>query len=138
MGVMTPADLRDFVHRTMPFTAALGLEPLAASKDEVRARIDWDEARCTADGVLHGGVLMALADSTGAWCAFLNLPGGTATTTVESKTNFLRGVRSGHVEAVSRPLHVGRSFIVVDTDLRDAGGRLVSRTTQTQAVLGSA
>ena len=131
---MTATDLREFAYRTMPFTAALGVEPIAATKDEVRARVAWEESRCTSGGMLHGGVLMALADSTGAWCAFLNLPEGAATTTVESKTNFLRGVRSGRVEAVSRPLHVGRSFVVVDTELRDDDGRLVSRTTQTQAV----
>ena len=64
------------------------------------------------------------------------ISGGTAT--IESKTNFLRPVRDGHVEAVARPLHVGRTVIVVDTELRDAAGRLVARTTQTQAVLPAA
>ena len=78
---------------------------------------------------------MALADTAGAWCAFLNVPQDAATTTIESKTNFLRSVRSGTVEATARPLHVGRSFIVVDTELRDGDGRLVARVTQTQAVL---
>jgi uncharacterized protein (TIGR00369 family) len=79
---------------------------------------------------------MGLADSAGATCAFLNLPeGSAATATIESKTNFLRAVIDGHVEAVARPLHVGRTTIVVDTELRDAAGRLVARTTQTQAVL---
>jgi len=68
---------------------------------------------------------------------FLHVPEGASTTTVESKTNFLRGVREGHVEAVARPLHVGRSFIVVDTELVDPTGRLVARVTQTQAVLQS-
>jgi uncharacterized protein (TIGR00369 family) len=80
---------------------------------------------------------MSLADATGAYCAFLNLPPGRSTTTVESKTNFLRGVRDGQVEAVSRPLHAGRTVIVVETELRDSEGRLVAKTTQTQAVLAS-
>jgi uncharacterized protein (TIGR00369 family) len=129
------ADLTKFMHETMPFTAALGCQALAAGPEEVRARVDWSPDRCTLGGVLHGGVTMALADSTGAWCAFLNLPTGASTTTIESKTNFLRAVRSGYVEAVSRPLHIGRTIVVVDTELRDAEGRLAARVSQTQAVL---
>jgi uncharacterized protein (TIGR00369 family) len=130
------ADLTRFLHDTMPFTALIGIEGVAATPDEVRARVGFDESLCTAGGILHGGLLMALADSTGAWCAFLNLaPDGSSTTTIESKTNFLRAVRRGHVEAVSRPLHVGRSVIVVDTELRDADDRLTARVTQSQAVL---
>jgi 1,4-dihydroxy-2-naphthoyl-CoA hydrolase len=78
---------------------------------------------------------MSLADSTGAFCAFLNLPEGAGTTTIESKTNFLRGVREGHVEAVSKPLHAGRTVIVIETGVYDADNRLVAKTTQTQAVL---
>jgi uncharacterized protein (TIGR00369 family) len=86
---------------------------------------------------MHGGALMGLADSLGGLCAYLNLPeGATATATVESKTNFFRAVREGRVTAVSRPLHAGKSFIVVETDLHDADGRHVARVTQTQAVLG--
>ncbi len=120
----------------MPYTRAIGAELLLAGPDEVRGRVGWDESRCTSGGVLHGGVLMTLADSCGAMCAYLNLPeGATGTATVESKTNFLRAVRQGYVDAVSRPLHVGRSFIVVDTEVRDSEDRLVGRTTQTQAVL---
>src|SRR5205823_38829 len=129
------SDLNTFMRAAMPFTELLGAEPFSASAEEVRVRVAWDPTRCTTGGVLHGGVLMALADSAGAWCAFLNLPEGANTTTIESKTNFLRAVRSGHVEAVSKPLHVGRTVIVVDTVLRDADGRLVARVTQTQAVL---
>ena len=130
-------DLTDFLHTTMPFSAALGATVVAAGHDVVRLRVDWAPERCTAGGVLHGGLLMALADTAGAWCAFLHVPDGASTTTVESKTNFLRAVRDGHVEAAARPLHTGRSFIVVDTELRDAQDRLVARVTQTQAVLTS-
>jgi 1,4-dihydroxy-2-naphthoyl-CoA hydrolase len=118
----------------MPFAALLGIDLVSAACDEVRARLAWSADRCTSGGVLHGGALMALADSTGAVCAFLNLPPGASTATIESKTNFFRSVRSGHVEAVSTPLHVGRSTVVVQTDLRDADGRHVARVTQTQAV----
>jgi 1,4-dihydroxy-2-naphthoyl-CoA hydrolase len=118
-----------------PFTAFLGIEIVSALPHEVKARLAWSEEVCTAGGVLHGGALMALADNTGGFCAFLNLPadaGGTAT--IESKTNF-GPVRSGHVHAVSRPLHTGKRTIVVDTELRDDAGKLVARVTQTQAVL---
>ena len=87
---------------------------------------------------MHGGALMALADSVGAVCAFLNLPQGTTTSTTSSSTVFLRGVRSGTVTATARPIHVGRSTIAVVTELRDADDRLVAQVTQTQAVLASA
>lgn len=113
----------------MPFAQTLGAEVLAADPDEIRARLDWHERLCTAGGVLHGGVLMALADSTGALCSYLNLPEGT-TTTIESKTNFLRAVADGHADAVSRPLQRGRRIIVVETNLIDAEARLVARITQ--------
>lgn len=120
----------------MPFTALLGMEIVAYGPDEIRACLAWAPELCTAGGVLHGGALMALADSLGGAVALLNLPdGATGTATVSSATNFLRAVRAGHVEACARPLHRGRSTIVVDTDLRDAKGRLVARVTQTQAVL---
>ncbi|MDN5931852.1 MAG: PaaI family thioesterase [Pseudonocardia sp.] len=124
------------LHTAMPFTELLGASTVAAAPEEVRLRLDWAAGRCTAGGLLHGGALMGLADAAGGLCAYLNLPdGATGTATTTSATNFLRAVREGHVEAVARPLHVGRTVIVVDTELRDAGGRLVGRTTQTQAVL---
>jgi uncharacterized protein (TIGR00369 family) len=85
---------------------------------------------------LHGGTVMALADSAGGACAFLNLPPGAAgTSTIESKTNFLGAVRSGTVRATARPLHVGGTTIVVETEMRDERDRLVAKVTQTQVVL---
>jgi uncharacterized protein (TIGR00369 family) len=120
------------------FAAALGVEVVASRPDEVRARVEWRPERCTTGGVLHGGVIMSLADTTGATCAFQNLPEGAAgTTTIESKTNFLRAVRDGYAEAVSRPLHAGRTVVVVETDVTDADGRPVAKVLQTQAVLRS-
>ena len=121
---------------SIPFAVGLGVELLSAGKDEVRGRLAWAPERCTAGGILHGGALMSFGDTLGAICAFLNLPPGANTSTIESKTNFFRAVRQGFVEGVSRPLHVGRSVIVVQTDLRDADGRRVAQVTQTQAVLG--
>jgi uncharacterized protein (TIGR00369 family) len=123
---------------SMPFAQVLGIEVLAASREEVQARMHWNERLCTAGRVLHGGALMSLADAAGAYCAVLNLPeGSSGTATIESKTNFFRAVREGHVVATARPLHRGRTTIVVETDLHDADGKHVARVTQTQAVLGA-
>jgi len=132
------AALTRAARESMPFAELLGVEVLAASPEEVRARIAWEERLCTAGGILHGGALMSLADAAGAFCTFLNLPERSAgTATIESKTNFFRAVREGHVVATSRPLHRGRTTIVVETDLHDAEGKHVARVTQTQAVLGA-
>ena len=119
----------------MPFAAGLGIVLDAAAPDEIRGRMPWAPERCTTGGILHGGVLMALADSLGGICAFLNLPSGAQTATTSSATVFTQAVRSGEVTAVTRPLHVGRSTIVVQTDLADDAGRRVAQVTQTQAVL---
>ena len=119
----------------MPFSAGLGIELTAAAADEVTATLAWRPELCTTFGVLHGGALMAMADSVGAVCAVLNLPAGATTSTIESKTNFFRGVRDGAVHSSSTALHVGRTTIVVQTDLRDDGGKRVALVTQTQAVL---
>ncbi|MCW2498529.1 MAG: Aromatic compounds degradation protein paaI [Frankiales bacterium] len=125
----------DALLSSMPFAVALGMELTAASPEQVRGRLAWAPERCTLGGTLHGGALMALADSVGAVCAFLGLPDGAGTATLSSSTNLLRGVRDGYVEAVARPLHRGRTTVVVVTEMRDAAGRLVATTTQTQAVL---
>ena len=124
------------LNEAMPFGGLLGIELVSASPEEVQGRLAWDESRCTAGGVLHGGALMGLADSLGGYCAFLNLPeGATGTATIESKSNFFGAVRMGHVTAKSRPLHRGRTTIVIETDLFDDADRHVARVTHTQAVL---
>ena len=120
----------------MPFGGYLGIEAVDASRDEVRLRLAWREELCTAGGLMHGGALMALADSAGGICAFLNLPDGAkGTATIQSSTNFLRPLRDGYAEAISRPLNVGRTVIAVETDVVDANGRAVARVMQSQAVL---
>jgi 1,4-dihydroxy-2-naphthoyl-CoA hydrolase len=125
----------DALLATMPFAQTNGVQLTAATSDEARGRLAWSPERCTLGGTMHGGALMLLADTVGAVCAFLGLPEGAGTATLSSSTNLLRAVRSGEVEAVSRPLHRGRTTVVVVTEVRDAEGRLVSSTTQTQAVL---
>ena len=120
-----------------PLAGTLGIEVNQAAPEEVRGAMDWAPELCTAAGVLHGGAIMSFADTLGGVCAFLNLPdGATTTATVESKTNFFRAVRGGRVHGITRPLHVGRSFIVVQTDVTDDEDRRVAQITQTQAVLG--
>jgi uncharacterized protein (TIGR00369 family) len=119
----------------MPFALRCGIVIQFADKDEVRGELPWMHELCTATGILHGGALMTFADTLGAMCAFLNLPPGTTTATVESKTNLFRPLRKGKAHATSRPLHVGRTFIVVQTDITDDDGKRVAQTTQTQAVL---
>ena len=128
-------DPTEFIRTTMPLCATLGVAALEMAPARVVLALDWAPDRCTSNGVLHGGALMALADSAGAACAFLNLPeGAVATSTIESKTNFLGAVTDGTVTATSQPLHVGGTTIVIETELH-AGDRLVAKTTQTQAVL---
>jgi uncharacterized protein (TIGR00369 family) len=133
---MADATLTRFLDEQMPLCALLGVEGLAMEPAVVQLRLAWRADLCTSGGLLHGGALMALADSAGAVCAFGNLPdGATGTSTIESKTNFLGAVRGGSVTASARPLHAGGTTIVVETELRDDDGRLVAKVTQTQAVL---
>ena len=120
---------------TIPYAGVLGITMEEATPEVVSGSLAWSPERCTSSGVMHGGVIMSLADTVGAVCAWLNLPPGANTATVESATNFFRGVRAGTLHATARPLHVGRSFIAVRTELTDDEGRLVGQTTQTQAVI---
>ncbi|MGH9055301.1 MAG: PaaI family thioesterase [Acidimicrobiales bacterium] len=122
----------------MPLAGLLGIETLHVSPEEVRLRLAWSPQRCTAAGIMHGGAIMALADSAGGWLASLHLPpGATGTTTTDSTTRFLGAVRDGHAEATARLLHKGRTIVAIDTEVRDASGRLVARTSQAQLVLGA-
>jgi uncharacterized protein (TIGR00369 family) len=130
---MNELDLKS-LNELVPFAAGLGIELLEATPELVVSQLEWTPERCTTGGVLHGGALMALADNGGGVCAFLNLPeGAIGTATIESKTNFLRAVRQGAVTASSRPLHVGRTMVVVETELVRDDGKLAAKVTQTQA-----
>jgi 1,4-dihydroxy-2-naphthoyl-CoA hydrolase len=128
-------ELTTMVREAMPLAALLGFEAVEGGPEGVTLRGAWAPGRCTAAGVLHGGYLMALADSAAATLAFLHLPPGAATSTIEAKTNFLAAVREGRVTARAELVHKGRTTVVVQTDVTDDAGRLVSRTLQTQAVL---
>lgn len=121
----------------LPFSELLGIELRSVGPERVEAELTVREDLCTRPAVLHGGALMAFADSLGGICAYLNLPDGAGTATISSNTAFMRAVRDGEVTGVARPLHAGRSVIVVQTDLTDDGGRRVAQVTQAQAVLNA-
>ena len=136
MSDTTTPDPTSIVHSTMPLCATLGVTASRFDAEEVVLHLDWKPELCTTGGLLHGGALMALADSAGAACAFLNLPEGAAgTATSSSSTNFLGAIKGGTVTATSTLLHRGGSTIAVETSVTDDSGRLVGKVTQTQAVL---
>jgi uncharacterized protein (TIGR00369 family) len=120
----------------MPLAGTLGMRTDEYTRERVVLSLEWAESLCTSGGILHGGVIMALADSAGGACAFLNLPDGAiGTSTIESKTNFIGAVRAGRVTASATVLHRGGTTIVVETAVRDEAGKLVAKVTQTQIVL---
>lgn len=120
----------------MPLADTLGIRTDEYTADRVVLSLEWAPSLCTTGGLLHGGVVMALADSAGGACAYLNLPGdATGTATIESKTNFLGAVRRGRVIATATPLHRGGTTVVVETSLTDDSGKLVAKVVQTQLVL---
>jgi uncharacterized protein (TIGR00369 family) len=128
--IPSPAQIRDL----MPFAALIGVELLEAGPELVRGYMAWSPERCTTGGVMHGGAMMALADTCGGVCAFLNLPeGAQGTATIDSRTNFLRAVRDGAITASTRPLHAGRTLIVLETEIAREDGSLAAKVTQTQA-----
>ncbi len=113
----------------------LGIRFVEASRDRVVAELSYRQDLTTVGGSLHGGTLMAFADTVGAAATVLNLPPGAGTTTLESKTNFFAAGRSGTVRAESTPLHRGKRTMVWQTRVTDESGRLLSLTIQTQMVL---
>jgi uncharacterized protein (TIGR00369 family) len=133
MPAMDTAKLQDAHAGTLAET--LGIRFVEATKDRVIAELTHRAPLTTVGGALHGGTLMALADTVGAAATFLNLPPGATTTTLESKTNFFAAGRGGTVRAEATPLHRGRRTMVWQTRVADEGGRLLSLTIQTQMVL---
>jgi uncharacterized protein (TIGR00369 family) len=133
---MTDAAATEMIHAQVPLCLTLGITADAAGPDEVVLSLDWAPNLCTGNDVLHGGIVMALADSAGGICAFLNLPEGAGgTATIESKTNFLAATRRGTLKAHCRPLHIGKRVIVLETEVRGEGGKLAAKVLQTQAIL---
>ncbi|HEX3886533.1 MAG TPA: PaaI family thioesterase [Phenylobacterium sp.] len=117
----------------MPFSDLMGVEIVTREKDRVVGRMTVREDLCTAGGILHGGAYMAFADALGAIGGVLNLPPGARTTTLESKTNFLRGAPVGSVvTGEATPLHIGRRSSVWQTRITNPEGKLMALVTQTQ------
>jgi 1,4-dihydroxy-2-naphthoyl-CoA hydrolase len=129
-------DMEDFIRNGQPLARTIGIEIVEASKTMVRGRLKVRPEICTSGHILHGGAIMAFADTLGATGAFLNLPEGAGTTTIESKTNFISGAKEGTVvTAESTPLHVGGRTSVWQTKIMREDGKLVAVVTQSQMVL---
>jgi uncharacterized protein (TIGR00369 family) len=128
--------MSDPVITGQPFPSLMGVEIVEAGKNRVRGRLMMRPDLCTSGHILHGGAIMAFADTQGAIGAYLNLPQGAGTTTIESKTNFISGANEGTVvEAEATPLNVGRRTSVWQTKINRADGKLVAVLTQSQLVL---
>jgi 1,4-dihydroxy-2-naphthoyl-CoA hydrolase len=120
----------------LPFAELLGIEFVSASPDKIVAEMIVREDLCTRPAVLHGGAAMAFADTLSATGTILNLPEGAATTTIESKTNFVAPAPAGtRVIGEATPVHRGRRTMIWQTRVSTPEGRLVALVTQTQLVL---
>ena len=128
-----PAELVERQRGTL--TELLGIRFVEVTRDRVVAELAIRDDLRTVGGSLHGGTLMAFADTVGATATALNLPPGAGTTTLESKTNFFAAGRQGVVRAESVPLHRGKRTMVWQTRMSDESGRLLAQTIQTQMVL---
>jgi uncharacterized protein (TIGR00369 family) len=132
------SDLAAMLNKNMlPFARLMGIRIVAASTEVLVAELQVRDDLCTAGGILHGGAMMALADTVGAMGTFVNLPAGAkGTTTIESKTNFLAAAKAGTwVTATATPVHRGGRTQVWQTRVTEPGGRLIGLVTQTQMVL---
>lgn len=125
----------DAFAQAVPFAGTTGVRMISASPEEVVAALTLAPENGNGAGVMHGGALMTLADCAASLCAFLNLPSGAVTSTTDSFTRFLRPISDGTATATARPLRVGRSAITLETEIRDDDGRLVAKTSQSQAVI---
>ncbi|HTV46497.1 MAG TPA: PaaI family thioesterase [Stellaceae bacterium] len=120
----------------LPFAALLGIEFVSAAPDRIVARMKVRPQLCTRPAVLHGGAVMAFADTLGACGTLINLTDGATTTTLESKTNFIAAAPAGSdILGEATPLHRGRRTMVWQTRVTTAEGRLLALVTQAQLVL---
>jgi len=116
----------------------MGIEFTDVTPDKVVARLTVRKDLCTIGDNLHGGAIMAFADTLGAVAAILNMPEGARTTTIESKTNFIGGAPAGaKVTGESVAVHKGRTTVVCQTTIRNDAGKLVALVTQTQLVISA-
>ena len=133
---MSTEYVSQFVANPLPFAKLLGLELVTVTPDHVEAVLQVREELCTRPAVLHGGAVMALADTLGAIATVANLAEGTTTTTIESKTNFFAAIPVGDTaRAECTPLHRGRTTMVWQTRVMRSDGRVAALVIQTQLVL---
>ena len=133
---MTSESVSQFVADPLPFAQLLGLELVTVTPERVEALLRVREDLCTRPPVLHGGAVMALADTLGAIATVANLAEGATTTTIESKTNFFAAISVGDTaRAECTPLHRGRTTMVWQTRVTRSDGRLAALVTQTQLVI---
>jgi uncharacterized protein (TIGR00369 family) len=126
----------NFIAEPLPFAKLLGLELVSITPDRVEAALRVREELCTRPAVLHGGAMMALADTLGAIATVANLAQGATTTTIESKTNFFAAIPVGDtVRAECTPLHRGRTTMVWQTKIMRSDGRVAALVIQTQLVI---
>jgi uncharacterized protein (TIGR00369 family) len=119
-----------------PFAKMIGVRMTHVTKDRVEAELTVTLQHCTIPETLHGGAIMAFADNLGGVGAFLNMPEGFVTSTVESKTNFLRPIPLGDTaRAVATPVHLGKTLQVWKTEVFRGDGKLAAVVTQTQMVM---
>ena len=118
------------------FAQHLGVTVVEATPERVIFDMPVTPVLANRNGVLHGGAIMGLADNAGGTATFLNLPEGRSTTTLDSKTNFMRPIRIGDVaRATSEPLHLGKTIQVWQTTITRGDGKVAAIVTQTQMVL---
>jgi len=119
-----------------PFALSLGIRMLLVTKDRIEAELDVTPAKCTIPPSLHGGAIMAFADNLGGVGAFINMPPGSTTSTVESKTNFLRPVPVNEKAlAITTPIKLGRTLQIWETRISREDGKLAAIVTQTQIIM---
>lgn len=134
---MTEENLAPFFNESnAPFARMIGVHMTHVTKSRLEAELLVTPEHCTVPATMHGGAMMAFADNMGGCGAFLNMPEGMMTTTVESKTNFLRPVPVGQKAlAVTEPVHIGKSLQVWKTEIRREDGKVAAIVTQTQMIL---
>ena len=133
---MTREELDRIAFDQPAFAQLLGFRLVSAEPDEMVAELSVTEDLANRNGVMHGGAIMAMADNLGGTATMINLPEGKTTTTLESKTNFLRPIRIGDTaRARCVPLHKGRTTMVWQTTITRGDGKPAAIVTQTQVVI---
>ncbi|MEM9014377.1 MAG: PaaI family thioesterase [Pseudomonadota bacterium] len=133
---MTDKDYADiFNEANAPFAKMIGVKMISAKPDRIEATLEVTPDHCTIPATLHGGAIMAFADNLGGCGAFMNMPEGAMTSTIESKTNFLRPVPVGQTaKAITTPVNIGRTIQVWKTEIFREDGKLAAIVTQSQII----